>query len=292
MTISESLRKRARDLVAYVRKQHGDDGIRLASEIDSVPHAFQTGVEEWDEALAVQTSDESSGFPCCKVVQISGAESVGKSTLCKYLIARAQGAGYLAAFIDGEMSGDSEERFASLGVDPEALPWDEAVYIEDAFAKTETMIERLARFDDYGFVFVDSIAAFEVKSIDKGREYDESVRRAAKATFLSENLGKLVHKLRGTKVGLVLVNQLRERPNVSFGDPSYEPGGRALRHWCHQTLRMTRVGQIKSGDDVIGLKARIVVKKSKIGIPLREAFLDLMFDGRILHGEPPPRLRE
>lgn len=287
VTINETLRKRARDLVAHVRKQHGESSISLASEIEAVPHAFTTGIPELDHALAVIASDGTTGFPCCKIVQISGGESVGKSTLCKGLIAAAQRAGILSGFVDGEMSGDSEERFTSLGVDTSALPWDEEQYIEDAFQKIDTMIVRLARHNDYALVFVDSIAAFDVKSIDEKRDYDENTKRAAKASFLSANLGKLVHKMKGTKVGVVFVNQLRDKPNVSFGDPSYEPGGRALRHWSHMLLRMSRVQQIKDGNDVIGIKSKVFVKKSKIGVPNRQSFIDIMFDGRIIHGEPP-----
>ena len=121
---------------------------------------------------------------------------------------------------------------------------------------------------------------------DIERAFDEEGRRAARASFLSANLPKLVGRLKGTQIGMCFVNQIRQRANaMPFQDPNYEPGGMALAHLCHVILRMRPLGQIGRGEDSTGVKARVTARKNKLAPPFRTADLAIMFDGTITEVE-------
>lgn len=268
------------------------------NSVHSERHSDSSRSRSWASGRKIKSIEpvESTAVRCIQVDALDGCFLVSRhfipthnSTLCKMLIARGQQAGIVPNFIDGEMSAESPERFASLGVSPDTLPWSEVQYVEDAFELVDSSIERMAKWNDPSVIFIDSIASLEIKKVDEHREFVEQGVRAPMASFLSRNLGKLVHKLKGTQIGLVLVNQMREKPNAQpFQDPTYEPGGRALRHWCHLHLRMTRVAWITEGTGPsavkVGIKSRVQVKKSKLGIPMRSVILDILFDGTIRHG--------
>lgn len=274
------MQKKIDAVVAHVRKHFGKDSIsRLSEAYETVIGTFPTGLPNLDVAIGV------GGFPLAKLVQISGPESVGKSTLVKVLIAQAQQHGVVPYFIDGEMSQDTPERYAALGISPDTVAWSDCIYIEDAFAMAHSAIERLKQLDAPAIVFLDSIAAFQMKS-EAERAFDEAGPRSPKAVFLSSKLGKLVQSTKGTKIGLVFVNQMRQKANASpWEDPNYEPGGFALRHWSHLILRMKRIGQLKRSQQAIGIKSRVTVRKSKIAPPFRIADVDILFDGTMRPSE-------
>lgn len=263
-------------VIKSLRKQFGSDAVSRLDEYDSDPvDTFPTGLTNLDAALGI------GGFPLSKLVQIAGPESVGKSTLCKKLIREAQAHGIAPYFIDGEDSRDTPHRYRALGLTPRTIAWSDALTIEQAFTLADAAILSLRKLDKPAMIFLDSIAAF-LNEGDETRGYDEEGRRGAKAAFLSKNLKKLLDKIRGTQIGMVFVNQIREKANAApFEDPTYEPGGRALRHYAHVTLRMKRLGKIRKGAKDIGIKSRIHVKKSKLSPPYQNADIAIYFDGRV-----------
>lgn len=274
--MTPKINKAIDQVVAAIRKKFGEDAIYRFDERDEdVIGVFSSGVKEVDDMIGI------GGFPLAKLIQISGPESVGKSSFCKWLIGQAQAQGVICYFIDTELSPDSVERAKAYGVDVHSLIWSEFMYLEDAFEAAALAIDKMKNSDTPVLIFIDSIAAASMKSSAE-RDFDEPGRRAEKASFLSANLGKLVQPLKGTKIGIVFVNQMRSTANaMPFQDPNYEPGGRALAHWCHLTIRMSRLGQIKVKQEVVGIKARLKVKKSKIAVPFKQSEIAIMFDGEI-----------
>jgi len=263
-------------VIKTLRKQFGAEAVSRLDEYDSDPvDTFPSGLTSLDTALGI------GGFPLSKLVQIAGPESVGKSTLCKKLIREAQAHGIAPYFIDGEDSRDTPHRYRALGITPQNIAWSDALTIEDAFSLADAAILSFRKLDKPAMIFLDSIAAF-LNEGDETRGYDEEGRRGAKAAFLSKNLKKLLDKIRGTQIGMVFVNQIREKANAApFEDPTYEPGGRALRHYSHVVLRMKRMGKIRKGAQDVGIKSRVNVKKSKLSPPYRNADIAIYFDGRI-----------
>lgn len=274
-----TISKRIDALVAHVTKQFGAGSIaRLGDDLESVIGTFPTGIPSLDRAIGV------GGWPLAKVCQISGGPSVGKSALVKKLIAQAQSNGVVPYFIDGEQSKDTPERYASLDISTRNVAWTEELFLEDAFKKIEAAIQFMKRSTEPSIVFIDSLMMPLKSSLDT--DYDEERRRAARASFLSENLGKLIANLKDTKIGIVFVNQIRTRANaMPFQDPNYEPGGNALAHWSHLILRLTPVGRIGRGETSEGIKTKVTVRKSKISRPFLTATIDILFDGTIRESE-------
>jgi len=277
------VQKRVQQLVDDIRKQFGPDSIGLLGDYEGGVEVFPSGSAALDIAIGV------GGFPLAKLVQITGGESVGKSTLTNSIAATAQRNGIIVYFLDGEMS-EGIDRATAIGVNTMLLPISEPLTLEDAFRRMEAGIKRMSKWSDPSLIILDSVAALPMQS-DLDRPFDQEGRRAARASFLSANLSKLVHPLKGTKVGLIFVNQLREKANAApFEKPTYSPGGRALRHWCHLTLELRRLGQIKVAQTVTGITTRIRVEKSKLAPPFKIADINLFFDGRV--EDAPPRRGE
>lgn len=276
------IEKRIDALVNAIRKEHGDDSISRLSDLDTDVKTFPIHLPN------IETIIGHPGFPLAKLVHITGGESVGKSTFVNYLAAQAQHAGMVVLFVDGE---DSEygDRAAQIGVNTSLLPIAEPETLEDAFALMETSIERMKKWRDPSLVILDSVAAFPMR-VDLERPYDKESRRAARAAFLSANLPKLVRSWKGSSIGMVFVNQIREKADARpFESPYYAPGGRALKHWCHLTLGLSRIGQVRDGSTPIGITTRFRVDKSKIGIPLRTATINMLFDGTVVGVEETAR---
>lgn len=272
--VARDVNKKIDQLIHDIRKEFGPESIGRLGEYDTVVATFATGSEQLDDAIGV------GGFPLAKLVQITGAESVGKSTLVNYLAATAQRQGIVVYFLDGEQS-EGNDRATAIGVDTNLLPISEPETLEDAFARMWKAIERMSKWDTPALIMLDSVASLPMKA-DLERPFDEEGRSAARASFLSANLGKLVNPLKGTKIGMVFVNQLREKTRaMPFEKKTYSPGGRALRHWCHLTLELSRYGLLKEGQMPVGITTKIRVEKSKLAPPLKSAFVNLYFDGRV-----------
>jgi len=267
--------KKIDDLIHAIRKEFGPESIGRLGEYDTDVEVFPSGSQQLDKAIGV------GGFPLAKLVQITGGESAGKSTLINYLAAQAQRLGIVVYFLDGEQS-EGNDRAMAIGVNTSMLSISEPETLEDAFLRMEAAIAWMKKWDTPALIMLDSVAALPLRA-DTARAFDEEMRRAARASFLSANLAKLIAPLKGTKIGLIFVNQLREKANVTnpYEKKTYSPGGRALRHWCHLTLEVTRFGMKKQGTEPIGITSRIRVEKSKIAPPLKTAMINMYFDGRV-----------
>jgi len=272
--VTKDIDKKIDQLIHDIRKEFGPESIGRLGEYDTDVKVFPSGSEALDTIIGV------GGFPLAKLVQITGGESVGKSTLINYLAAQAQRQGIIVYFLDGEQS-EGNDRATAIGVNTHMLPISEPETLEDAFSRMWKAIERMSKWNSPALIMLDSLAALPMK-VDLERPFDEEGRRAARAAFLSANLGKLINPLKGTQVGLIFINQVREKANASpYEKKTYSPGGRALRHYCHLTLELTRMGQVKRGADVIGITTRIRVEKSKLAPPFKTTNLNLYFDGRV-----------
>jgi recombination protein RecA len=272
---TRDVEKKVDDLIATIRKEFGAESIGRLGEYETDVQTFPSGSEQLDKAIGV------GGFPLAKLVQITGGESVGKSTLVNYIAATAQRQGVIVYFLDGEMS-EGNDRAAAIGVNTNLLPISEPETLEDAFARINSAVERMKRWNSPALIILDSVAALPMR-VDITRAFDEESRRAARAIFLSGNLPKLIAPLKGTKIGLIFVNQLREKANVTnpYEKKTYPPGGYALKHWCHLTLELTRFGTVKQSGEAVACTTRILVVKSKIAPPLKTAMVNLYFNGRV-----------
>lgn len=254
---------------------------------------LHTGIPELDAALSGMF--ENGGLPGGRMIEIFGPASSGKTFLATMAMIAAQQQGGIAGFSDHERSfepGLAESLGMIVDADSGLFVYKRPETFEESIQYAMTFCEYVRKNklipDDAPLVWVfDSIAAM----IPAEKLYDDKGNRKTKinmkdklalATATSQNYPQLAQFAEDYNMTVLLLNQVRMKPGVMYGDPTTTPGGQAAEFYASIRVSLGRkmITNGESGDkkETLGQEITANIIKNKVTRPFQKAKWNVMYN--------------
>ena len=257
------------------------DGANLLSEEGQVFGFVDSGSYALNKIIS---GDYNGGFPIGGITEIYGESSTAKTVFLTHAFKGAQEQGYYTVMVDNEHA--YSPSFAKiLGVDSEKLIYTMPETMEDCFETIEKAILAIREKDKDTPIVIgyDSIGVSPTRKEMEGDLGNNSeIAGALRAKVAGQCLRRINPLLRKHKAALIIINQVRSKVGLVFGDPRTKAGGgKALLYYCAVSLETASAKGDVLYDEMknpTGIKGTIKCVKNKVTVPYQDCEFKLMYN--------------
>ncbi len=266
------------DLIKSLNKEHGSRVAYNLQTDESPTHVkrwISTGSKQLDYIVS---NRRDGGLPEGRIVEIFGPPSIGKSHIAIQIARTTQRMGGIVVYIDTE-NATSVENLKLLGVDiSKRFVYVDTHCTEEVLSIAEsTIMKARAMEKDVPITIIwDSVAASSPKAELDGTYEQNSIGLQARA--ISKGMRKITGVIGQTNTLFVILNQIRTKIGVMYGDPTTTPGGKAIPFHSSVRIKLGAGQKIENkAKEVIGINVSAKTIKNKVSAPFRTANFEIHF---------------
>lgn len=259
----------AEQIVAVLQKKYGKSAVttlsREAMAVAQIKEFLPTGIDVLDHYVIGR-----GGLPIGRMCEVFGEEGCGKTALLYRALGSCQRQGGVAALLDAEYSFD-DERAEVHGIDQRALIMEQPSHLEQALDMIKDTCRAHNPKNGPLLIGLDSLASLKTKSGISLESADAKEFRG-EAQVLSNHMRDLPRILTAHRAHLFIVNQIRHKPGVMFGNNTTTPGGNAPKFYCSVRLQFFGGKAVKNKhDEHIGKVVTVMAIKNRLQAPFMKA---------------------
>ena len=257
------------------------DGANLLSEEGQVFGYVDSGSYALNKIIS---GKYDGGFPIGGITEIYGESSTAKTVFLTHAFVGAQKKGYYTVMVDNEHA--YSPSFANiLGVDSEKLIYTTPETMEGCFEAIENSILAIREHDKDTPIVIgyDSIGVSPTrKEMDGELGANGEISGALRAKVAGQCLRRINPLLRKHKAALIIINQVRSKVGLVFGDPRTKAGGgKALLYYCAVSLETASAKAGIMFDELknpTGIKGTVKCVKNKVTVPYQDCEFKLEYN--------------